>query len=290
MLYETSDCWRQAPNKRVSLFGMSGVGKTTIAKVLRQTKDWFHYSVDYRIGTKYLGEEIVDNFKKEAMRNPILREHLLNDSIYISSNLTFDNLSPLSSFLGKPGNSALGGIPFNEYIKRQKLHKLAEINATTDTGLFSEKAEEIYGYKHFVADTSGSLCEIVNPSDPNDTVLSTLSKNTLPVWIKASDKHLSNLLRIFLSDPKPMFYKESFLNQMWTKYLQEQSLSEEKVDPDKFMSFGFRALIEHRLPIYEQIATNWGVTVQTQDIEKVASQDDFIELVAEALDKKSTAL
>ena len=168
MLYETSACWKQAPNKRVSLFGMSGVGKTTLAKVLRQTRDWFHYSIDYRIGTKYLGEEIVDNFKKEAMRNPTLREHLLNGSIYISSNLTFENLSPLSSFLGKPGNPQLGGIPFSEYIKRQNLHQLAEINATTDIELFSKKAAEIYGYKHFIADTSGSLCEIVDPNNSKD--------------------------------------------------------------------------------------------------------------------------
>lgn len=287
MLYETSACWKQAPNKRVSLFGMSGVGKTTLAKVLRQTRDWFHYSIDYRIGTKYLGEEIVDNFKKEAMRNPTLREHLLNDSIYISSNLTFENLSPLSSFLGKPGNPQLGGIPFSEYIKRQKLHQLAEINATTDIGLFSKKAAEIYGYKHFIADTSGSLCEIVDPSNPKDIVLSTLSKNTLPVWIKPSKSHLNKLLKIFVNYPKPMFYKDHFLNQMWNKYLKEQSLLEEKVNPDEFMTYGFKALIEHRLPIYEQIALNWGVTVNSQDVEKVTSQKDFLELVSDALDKKN---
>ena len=40
---------------------------------------WFHYSVDYRIGTRYLGEHIVDNFKREAMRQPLLRELLLTE-------------------------------------------------------------------------------------------------------------------------------------------------------------------------------------------------------------------
>jgi GTPase SAR1 family protein len=73
MLYKSSNEWRLATHKRVSLFGMSGVGKTFLANILRGTGDWFHYSVDYRIGTKYLGECIVDNLKKEAMKNKILK-------------------------------------------------------------------------------------------------------------------------------------------------------------------------------------------------------------------------
>ena len=60
---------------------------------------------------------------KEAMKLPKLREHLLNDTIYIASNLTFSNLSPLSGFLGKPGNVNLGGMPFDEYIERQRQHR-----------------------------------------------------------------------------------------------------------------------------------------------------------------------
>src|SRR4029079_9985804 len=99
------------------LFGMSGVGKTTLARML-QDYNWFHYSVDYRIGTRYMGEHIVDNFKREAMRVPFLRALLRSDSIYISSNLTFQNLEPLSTYLGKPGNPEKGGIDFTEYNRR----------------------------------------------------------------------------------------------------------------------------------------------------------------------------
>ena len=158
MLYNTGLEWKKSLNKRISLFGMSGVGKTFIANILRESKEWFHYSVDYRIGTRYFGEEIVDNFKKEAIKVPFLREHILNDSLYLSSNITFNNLSPLSSFLGKPGKTSSGGIDFNEYVVRQRKHYNAEINATNDTALFSQKSVEIYGYKHFISDTSGSLC------------------------------------------------------------------------------------------------------------------------------------
>ena len=40
-------------HKAITLLGMSGIGKTTLANKLPKT-EWFHYSADYRIGTKYL--------------------------------------------------------------------------------------------------------------------------------------------------------------------------------------------------------------------------------------------
>ncbi|MGI9309642.1 MAG: ATPase, partial [Gammaproteobacteria bacterium] len=39
------------PHKAVTLLGMSGVGKTTLANKIPKSS-WFHYSGDYRIGTK----------------------------------------------------------------------------------------------------------------------------------------------------------------------------------------------------------------------------------------------
>ena len=289
MLYNTGLEWKRSSNKRISLFGMSGVGKTFIANILRESKEWFHYSVDYRIGTRYLGEEIVDNFKKEAMKIPFLREHLLNDSIYLSSNITFNNLSPLSGFLGKPGKTSSGGIDFNEYVLRQRKHYNAEINATNDTALFSQKSVEIYGYKHFISDTSGSLCEIVNPEDPRDKVLKALQKNTLPVWVKGSQNQTDQLLERFKKSPKPMFYNESFLKEKWAEYLMVYNENPDEVEPDNFMLYGFNALILRRLPIYEKIATNWGVTLQATDITELTTPDELIEIIAEAVDKKNLA-
>ena len=94
MIYQTAAEWRNAPRKRVLLFGMSGLGKTHLANMLRDQAHWFHYSIDYRIGTRYMGEFIADNFKREAMKVPLLRELLMTDSVYIASNITFDNLAP----------------------------------------------------------------------------------------------------------------------------------------------------------------------------------------------------
>jgi hypothetical protein len=75
----------------------AGVGKTRLANMLRK-HNWFHYC-DYRIGTRYLDEPILDNIKKQAMV-PFLRDSLRSDSIHISNNITVDNLKPVSSFLG----------------------------------------------------------------------------------------------------------------------------------------------------------------------------------------------
>ena len=132
MLYESRKAWENAPEKRIMLFGMSGLGKTHISNMLRASGGWFHYSVDYRIGTRYMGEHIADNFKREAMKVPLLRELLMTDSVYIGSNITFNNLAPLSTYLGKPGDPEKGGINWEDYLRRQELHQRAEVAAIDD--------------------------------------------------------------------------------------------------------------------------------------------------------------
>ncbi|MGR3756254.1 MAG: ATPase, partial [Tranquillimonas sp.] len=64
MIYATAEDWLRSPARRVCLFGMSGLGKTHLSNMLRAEGGWFHYSIEYRIGTRYMGEHIVDNFKR----------------------------------------------------------------------------------------------------------------------------------------------------------------------------------------------------------------------------------
>ena len=71
-----------------------------------------------------------------------------------------DNLTNLSNFLGKPGSQSMGGISFSEYLKRQQLHRDAEIKATLNASSLVERSPEL---SHFMCDTSGSICELVNP-------------------------------------------------------------------------------------------------------------------------------
>jgi hypothetical protein len=286
MIYETPQDWAAARRKRISLFGMSGLGKTRISAMLREGAEWFHYSVDFRIGTRYMGEHIVDNFKREAMRNSFLRQLLRSDSIYIASNITFGNLEPLSTYLGKPGDPGKGGIPFDEYLRRQRQHRDAEIAATRDTLRFIEKAEAIYGYEHFVADTSGSLCEVVDPDDLADPVLSDLASATLPIWLRGTEADLAELCARFDRAPKPMYYEESFLLGLWDGYLAERGVRPDEVDPDDFIRHGFRALMAHRLPRYQAIAERWGVIVEGAEVAAVRDPQDFDDLVSEALRRR----
>ena len=284
MLYPDGPAFLRAPHKRVMLFGMSGLGKTTLSNMLREAGDWFHYSVDYRIGTRYMGEYISDNFKREAMKVPLLRELLMSDSVFITSNITFDNLAPLSTYLGKPGDAAKGGLPLVEYQRRQAQHGHAEVAAMLDTTRFIDRAQDLYGYNHFVCDTSGSICEVVDAENPADPVMAEVSAHLLPVWIKGSEAHRAELCRRFDRAPKPMYYRPEFLLTVWADYLAETGLTAEKADPDAFLRFGYARLLESRQPRYAAMA-RWGVTVTAEDVAKATSPAAFDALIAAALDR-----
>lgn len=286
MIYQNSDDWRHARDKRVLLFGMSGLGKTHLANLLRAAGGWFHYSIDYRIGTRYMGEFIADNFKREAMKVPLLRELLMTDSVYITSNITFDNLAPLSTYLGKPGDSAKGGLPFDEYQRRQTQHRDAEIAALMDTAHFIGRSRDIYGYDHFICDSGGSICEVVNPNDPADPVLQAVSGNALMVWIKGSAAHTEELVRRFARAPKPMYYQPEFLTRMWADYRALNAIDENAVDPDDFMRWTYAKALDHRQPRYAAMA-NWGVTVTAEEVAALSDAAGFHALIGRALDRRA---
>jgi hypothetical protein len=283
MLYPTAQAWRDAPRKRVVLYAMSGLGKTHVSNLLREEGGWFHYSIDYRIGTRYMGEYIADNAKRHAMQVPFLRKLLLTDSIYIGSNISFDNLTPVSTYLGKPGNPELGGLTMDTYRLRQSQFERAERQALLDTEYFIWRAEDLYGYPHFICDTGGSICEWVDPADPEDEILTALSQQALMVWIKGSEAHTEELIRRFDRAPKPMAYQPAFLEDAWARYLDEFDLTEQQVDPDTFIRWTYAQALAHRQPLYEAMAEKWGVTVEATDMAQVRDQADFIELVAAAL-------
>ena len=287
MLFERADDFLDAPRHAVTVFGMSGVGKTRLASLLRQSH-WFHYSVDYRIGTRHMGEYIVDNFKAEAMKVPFLRQLLRTDSIRIESNITFSNLDPLSSYLGRPGNTQKGGLPLAEYQRRQAQHGAGEKLALLEVPEFIRRAHDLYGYDDFIADTGGSLIEVIDPDDANDPVVATLTKSTLLIYIRGTDADAAQLVRRFKESPKPMFYRPDFLKSKWAEYKALNALkNDDDVDPDGFGAWGFEALLHDRLPRYQRFADNFGYTVDAADLATVRDGDEFRDLMASAIRRRA---
>jgi hypothetical protein len=271
--------YRHWEHKKVTLLGMSGVGKTHISSLLRD-HDWFHYSGDYRIGTRYLDEDIMDLIKEQAMKVPFLRELLRNDWIYIRNNIRVDDLGPVLSFVGKLGNPELGGVPLDDFIQRQAQYREAEIAAMRDVPEFIRKAQTIYGYSHFVNDAGGSLCELEEPS-----VFEVLAEQTLILYIKVTTKdEEQKLIDRARSDPKPLYYRPNFLREHLAVYLQETGLQyAAEMVPDDFTRWVFPRLFHSRLPRYEAIARDYGYTVTSEEAAQVRSEDDFNALIEMAI-------
>ncbi|MDG2365766.1 MAG: ATPase [Methylococcaceae bacterium] len=268
--------------KQITLLGMSGAGKTTLANKL-SPKKWFHYSGDYRIGTQYLSEPILDNIKQQAMDTPFLKDLLISDSIYICNNITVDNLMPISSFMGKIGNPELGGLSLETFKKRQLLHLQAEIAAMKDVPKFIKKAQNIYGYNHFINDAGGSVCELNDPE-----ILSLLAQHTLIIYIKTSEDQEQLLFERAQQDPKPLYYRADFLDENLKAFMDEfHYRCTEQIPPNEFVSWVFPKLFHARLPRYQAIADQYGYTVDASAVAQVKNEDEFIKLIAQTLDHDS---
>jgi hypothetical protein len=273
--------FRAWENRSVTLLGMSGVGKTYLSSLLRE-HNWFHYSGDYRIGTRYLDEPILDIIKQQAMQVAFLRDLLRRDWIYIRNNIKVDDLGPVLSFVGKLGNPERGGVPLQEFTRRQAQYREAEVAAMRDVPEFIRKAQEIYGYQHFVNDVGGSLCELDEPS-----VIDLLVEHTLILYIQVTDKEEEQkLIERAQSDPKPLYYRPAFLQEQLDIYLKENNLAyAAELDPDEFTRWVFPRLFHSRIPRYEAIAKPHGYTVTSREVARVRDEGDFIELLETAISR-----
>jgi hypothetical protein len=237
--------------------------------------DWFHYSGDYRIGTRYLDEAILDSIKEQAMQVPLLRDLLRSDSIFIRNNITFHNLKPVSTFLGMLGDPQQGGIGLSEFKRRQNLHRQAEIAAMYDLPSFMRKANLIYGYQHFVNDVGGSLCELDEPG-----LLMFLAKHSLLLYIKATHVDEEALIARAVSAPKPLYYREAFLDEQLAIYMEMKQIEYVSlIDPKDFTSWVFPRLFRARIPRYEAIAERYGYAVTTEELSQVSDEKSFLEML-----------
>ncbi len=266
----------------MTLIGMAGVGKTRVASVLRKHA-WFHYSADYRIGTRYLGEPILDNIKQQAMGVPFLRDLLRSDSIYISNNITVDNLDPVTSFLGRLGDPGRGGLSLAEFKRRQGLYRHALIEAMRDVPEFLRKARDIYGYPHFVNDTAGSVCEVDAPE-----VIDLLAEHTVILYVEPTPEDEQALLGTVARDLRPLCFRPEFLDQQLAEYMREKGLPYVALmEPGEFYGWVLPRLYRARAERYRRIASRHGYTVTRREMEEVRDEAGFLRVVDRALDRSA---
>jgi hypothetical protein len=281
-LYFRVEDFRSWKTRNVTLLGMSGVGKTYLSALLRRN-DWFHYSGDYRIGTRYLDEPILDLIKSQAMAAPFLRELLRRDWISIQNKIRVDDLGPVLSFVGQLGDPDRNGLSLEEFTRRQAMYRRAEIQAMLDVPEFIDKARRIYGYRHFVNDVGGSLCELDEPA-----VIELLAKHTLILYIRVPEQDEIKLIQRAQADPKPLYFRPAFLKSAVKDYLAEHGLEYvADIEPNDFTRWVFPRLFHSRVPRYEAIARPHGYVVESTEVSEVRDEQDFLALIERAIARKA---
>jgi hypothetical protein len=183
------------------------------------------------------------------------------------------------SFVGKLGNPEQGGVPLDDFQRRQDQYREAEIAAMHDVPAFIDKAQQIYGYQHFINDVGGSLCELDQPG-----VIDLLVEHTLMLYIQVTDQEEEHkLIARAQSDPKPLYYRPDFLRAQLAVYLKENGLQyAAEMDPDAFTRWVFPRLFRARVPRYEEIARR-GYTVTSREVAQVRDEQDFLSLLESAI-------
>lgn len=242
-------------HKVITLMGMSGVGKTYLSLMLDKA-GWFHYSCDFEIGARYLGEEI---------------QETLNAKIRIVA----EDLSQLSEYTGRLGKGAL---PLDEFKRRQKKYFEAECQSLHDLkGVVKQAVED--NYTHIVNDSTGSFCEV-----DDETLLDGVDKNSLIIYIKANAEEEKQVLKRAQEYPKPMFFSPERFDFWISEYAAEKNYkSSDDFDSDDFSRWVFPRLFENRLPKYQAIADKYGVTIPSENFHGITDAAEFLDIIVKHL-------
>ena len=236
------------PDKTITLMGMSGVGKSHVSLKLAEW-GWFNYSCDHLIGTKYL-------------------------SSYVAGAVSADNILNLSEFVGQIGDPSKGGVGREEFARRQKMYYDAEVSVLRDLPVSVDA-----GTRRFVNDSSGSMCEV-----EDEDVLRVVGEKTLLVYLKVRQEDHADILDRAIKYPKPLYFPPAFFEERLARFLSKFDVPRvEEVDPQVFLSWVFPHLFEARLPKYQALADQYGVTISAGAFANLKNEDEFIDVIAGAL-------
>ena len=239
------------PNKFITLLGMSGAGKTHISCQL-EAWGWRSYSCDYVIGDEYLKDEM-------SGVGPV----------------TADDICALSDYLGKLGDINRGGFGLDLFKERQKAYYEAEIAALY---AMERAIDDVNG--DFIHDSTGSLCEV-----EDEAIMQKIGEQTLFVYLKTDKQEEDVVLQRARDYPKPLFFPPEFLNNKLEEFLSKFNVqSVDTMVPDDFSRWVFPLLFEARKPKYQKLADLYGVTINASEFKNLKSSDEFIDIIAKALE------
>lgn len=253
----------------ITLLGTSGVGKTTLAALLKQG-GWYHYSGDYRIATRYLREPIQDWLRAQLREEALLWSLLQQDALKLEGKVRIDNLAILSAFVGKLGRD---GYDFATFRERQALFATAEMEAMRDVRMFKKRAEAL-GFHAFINDAGGSICEI------DDTVLlQDLAQETLFVYLDTDEALYQELMARAQRYPKPICYHPDFLEKTVHAYATQTGTQPDDFDSDAFIRFVMPQMMAHRRERCLRLAQQYGVVLNAREVWRLKSAAAFEELL-----------
>ena len=157
----------------------------------------------------------------------------------------------------------------------------------SDIPYFLARAKTLYGYNDFIADTGGSLIEVIELENPDDPVVRTLREHTVLLYIKGTDDDANALIKRYEKTPKPMYYRPDLLVRKWAEFKNLHHIeNDEDVDPTSFAIWGFEAILADRLPRYQALADRFGYIIDAADLRNVRDGKDFLSLMQKAISKR----
>lgn len=234
-----------SPAVNTLIVGMSGIGKSWLARQLVANGRWRRISIDTEIQSRYLREEILTRFHEEVATCPMISRLQALDAVTLDLDHHQETLAPLTAWLGMPGDRRFGGITFDEYQRRQDAHFAAERCALEDLLNTSDDGPPL------LVDTGGSFCEVVSIDEP---LFKDLQQKFRIVSLRESDALVSRLIDRFSAHPKPIYFPRDLLAKYWQLFLQTGDLGGHEVMPNEFALFAYEQLIALRRDKYTAIA------------------------------------
>ena len=246
-----------SPAVNTLIVGMSGIGKSWLARQLVANGRWRRVSIDTEIQSRYLREEILSSYHEEVAACPMISRLQALDAVTLDLDHHQETLAPLTAWLGMPGDPRFGGITIDEYQRRQDAHFAAERCALEDLLNTCDDGPPL------LVDTGGSFCEVVSIDEP---LFKDLQQKFRIVSLRESDALVSRLIDRFSAHPKPIYYPRDLLANYWQMYLQSGSIEEHEVMPNEFALFAYERLIALRREKYRAIADQSALCIDAANL------------------------